>query len=52
MCVTIDYVLVPETELDGFVELAKAYLVKLGAYSKSKDCCGIITEWVDIFPFV
>lgn len=44
VCVTIDYVLVPDTELDAFVDLAKAYLVKLGAYSKSKDCCGIITE--------
>ena len=44
MCVSVDYCLVPRSELPSFIELAKAFMAtNAPAYSRGPDCVGIIS---------
>jgi coniferyl-aldehyde dehydrogenase len=45
MCISVDYVLVPRTQVDAFVDHASSYLNdQLPDYASSADCAGIITD--------
>jgi coniferyl-aldehyde dehydrogenase len=45
MCISVDYVLVPQAQVDDFVAHATDYLNgELPGYASSADCTGIITE--------
>ena len=45
MCISVDYVLVPEAKLGAFVELCKAHMrTSVAGYSRGGDCTGIISE--------
>jgi coniferyl-aldehyde dehydrogenase len=45
MCISVDYVLVPQAQVDDFVAHTTDYLTKeLPDYASSGDCTGIITE--------
>jgi coniferyl-aldehyde dehydrogenase len=45
MCISVDYALVPRSQLDAFVTHAENYLDgELPGYASSADCTGIITE--------
>jgi coniferyl-aldehyde dehydrogenase len=45
MCISVDYALVPRTQVDAFVAHAENYLnQELPDYASSADCTGIITE--------
>lgn len=44
MCISVDYVLVPRSQLDDFVSHAERYVTEeLPDYASSADCTGIIT---------
>lgn len=44
MCVSVDYCLVPRSELDAFVELATSFMSSAAPnYSRGPDCTGIIS---------
>jgi coniferyl-aldehyde dehydrogenase len=44
MCITVDHVFVPRSELPRFVELCQEYVgERLAGHAASDDCCGIIT---------
>jgi coniferyl-aldehyde dehydrogenase len=45
MCISVDYCLVPEAQVDEFVELAKAHFeAHLPGYAGGPDCTGIVSE--------
>ncbi len=45
MCISVDYVLAPRSQLDAFVEHAEALFDgELAGYTASGDCTGIVTE--------
>ncbi len=45
MCISVDYVLVPRTQVDDFVAHAEHYAAtELPQYTSSTDCTGIITQ--------
>ena len=45
MCISVDYVLVPRTQVDRFVELADDYVTRgVPGYATGPDCTGIISE--------
>jgi coniferyl-aldehyde dehydrogenase len=45
MCISVDYALVPRTQVDAFIAHAENYLTQeLPDYASSADCTGIITE--------
>ena len=45
MCISVDYVLVPQAQVDDFVAHTTDYLTgELPDYASSADCTGIITE--------
>ena len=45
MCISVDYVLAPRTQLDAFVEHAERYFAnELPGYASSDSCTGIITQ--------
>lgn len=45
MCISVDYCLVPRSQLDVFVELLLTHLRdRVPGYASSSDCTGIITE--------
>ncbi|GAC1530305.1 MAG: coniferyl aldehyde dehydrogenase [Acidimicrobiales bacterium] len=45
MCISVDYVLVPRSDIDRFVDIARRVADEtLQGYATSPDCAGIITE--------
>jgi coniferyl-aldehyde dehydrogenase len=45
MCISVDYALVPRSQVDAFVALAERYLTQeLPDYATSTDCTGIISK--------
>jgi len=45
MCVSVDYCLVPRTEVATFIDLAQAFIASNApAYSRGPDCTGIVSQ--------
>ena len=45
MCVSVDYCLVPRTEVETFIDLAQAFMASNAPdYSRGPDCTGIISQ--------
>ncbi|KAK4705070.1 hypothetical protein P7C70_g1131, partial [Phenoliferia sp. Uapishka_3] len=44
MCVSVDTVYLHTSQLEEFIQGTKDYMKKIGPYSTSDACCGIITE--------
>jgi coniferyl-aldehyde dehydrogenase len=45
MCISVDYALVPRSEIDSFVAEARSFMDRAAPnYSKSEDCTGIISQ--------
>jgi coniferyl-aldehyde dehydrogenase len=45
MCISVDYCLVPRSELPTFIELAQSFMAKnVPDYSRSAECTGIISH--------
>ena len=44
MCISVDTLFVHKDEVKTFLDLAKQHLAKLGSYSSSADCTGMINQ--------